>query len=347
MSDDRFAALRDLLPDWAALDEVLLGNLGVHGDFPRWQTALNRLPPPRGPTLATGSWSCAEFVGGSVEAKGPGAAAVAASILRLNAGDVVAVDGELPLGGEGLVREVLQALHPWRKGPFALFGVQVDSEWRSDMKWRRVAPFVDLVGRRVLDVGCGNGYFGWRMLAAGAELVVGIDSSVLFHMQHQAVNHFVRSRRNWVLPLRFGELPAPLAEAKFDAAFSMGVIHHQRAPRQHLERLRGCLKIGGQAVVESLVVDGAEPLRPPDRYARMRNVWVVPTPSALVDWLAAAGFADIRIVDLSATTAAEQRTTAWMRFQSLADALDSANPSLTVEGHPAPKRCVVTARNLI
>ena len=315
--DDRFAALYGLLPDWSVLDEALHRNLSAHGDFCRWQKALHRLPPSPSPTL------------------------------RLSAGDVVALDGELPLGGEALMREALQALHPWRKGPFALFGVQVDSEWRSDMKWRRLAPFVDLAGRRVLDVGCGNGYFGWRMLAAGAELVVGIDSSALFHMQHQAVNHFARSRRNWVLPLRFGDLPAKLAAARFDAAFSMGVIYHQRDPRQHLERLRSCLKAGGQAVVESLVVDGVETLHPPGRYARMGNVWAVPTPDALVEWMAAAGFGEIRIVDLSTTTAAEQRSTAWMRFQSLADALDPANPSLTIEGHPAPQRCVVTARNLI
>lgn len=317
MPDDRFANLYDLLPDWSPLDEALQRNLRVHGDFRRWQAALDRLPPP-----------------------------IAASNLRLSAGDVVAVDGDLPLGGQALVREALQALHPWRKGPFALFGVQVDAEWRSDLKWRRVAPFADLADRRVLDLGCGNGYFGWRMLAAGAELVVGIDSAVLFHMQHQAVNHFVRSRRNWVLPLRFGDLPPKLAAARFDAAFSMGVIYHQRDPRRHLERLRSCLKTGGQAVVESLVVDGAEPLRPPGRYARMRNVWVVPTPSALLGWLTAAGFGEVRIVDLSVTTAAEQRSTPWMRFQSLADALDPANPSLTVEGHPAPKRCIATARNL-
>lgn len=322
MPDDRFAALYDALPDWSALDEALLGNLRVHGHFGRWQAALNRLPQPS-----------------------PPAAAPAAGV-RLNVGDLVAVEGEMSVGGRALLREALAALHPWRKGPFALFGVRVEAEWRSDLKWRRVAPVVDLGGCRVLDVGCGNGYFGWRMLAAGAELVVGVNSSVLPHMQHQAVNHFVRSRRNWVLPLRFGDLPWKLAKKRFDAVFSMGVIYHQRAPRRHLEQLRRCLKPGGQAVLESLVVEGPAPLRPAGRYARMGNVWIIPTPSGLVDWLAQAGFREARVVDVSATTADEQRTTPWMRFQSLADALDPANPNLTIEGHPAPRRCVVAARNL-
>ena len=347
MPDDRFAALYDALPDWSALDQALLRNLRVHGDFGRWQAALNRLPQPGGAAWSSGRLPLA--AGGLAESKGRTAsedAAAPAAGVRLNVGDWVAVDGELPAGERALLREALEALHPWRKGPFSLFGVRVESEWRSGLKWRRVAPVVELGGCRVLDVGCGNGYFGWRMLAAGAELVVGVDSSVLSHMQHQAVNHFVRSRRNWVLPLRFDDLPRELAKERFDAVFSMGVIYHQRSPWRHLERLRRCLKPGGQAVLESLVVEGRGALRPPGRYARMGNVRVIPTPGGLVDWLAQAGFREVRVVDVSATTADEQRTTSWMRFQSLADALDPANPSLTIEGHPAPRRCVVAARNL-
>ena len=75
------------------------------------------------------------------------------------------------------LREVLLRLHPWRKGPLELGGVLIDTEWRSDWKWERIRPFLDLENQRVLDIGCGNGYFGWRMLAAGARLVVGVDPS--------------------------------------------------------------------------------------------------------------------------------------------------------------------------
>ena len=312
-SATKFAALYQQLPDWAALDGVLSANLRAHGDHPAWQAAVDQLP--------------------------------ACAAVRLNVGDVVALDGPLPDDAKVRLRAGLQALHPWRKGPFSLFGIEVDAEWRSHMKWRRVAPTVVLAGCRVLDIGCGNGYFGWRMLAAGAELVVGLDASALVHAQHQAINHYVQSRRNWVLPLRFEQLPPKLSEGRFDAAFSMGVLYHQRRPGQQLAQMRRCLRPGGQAVLESLVIDGAESLRPTDRYARMRNVQIVPTPSTLTAWLAKAGFKDIQIHDLSPTTTDEQRSTAWMRFQSLAEALDPTDPSRTIEGHQAPLRCVLTARN--
>ena len=36
-------------------------------------------------------------------------------------------------------RHALQALQPWRKGPFDLAGIHIDSEWRSQLKWQRIA----------------------------------------------------------------------------------------------------------------------------------------------------------------------------------------------------------------
>ncbi|MBR9800034.1 MAG: DUF1698 domain-containing protein, partial [Gammaproteobacteria bacterium] len=39
----------------------------------------------------------------------------------------------------------------------------------------------------------------------------------------------------------------------------------------------------------------------------------------------------------------EQRATDWMTYHSLSDFLDPADPSLTREGHPAPRRAVLIA----
>ena len=314
LPDSRFAALYEVLPDWAEVDAALFANLSRHGDIRRWQAALDRLP--------------------------------AARDVRADYGDAVACAGNLATEDRDGLREALQALHPWRKGPFDLFGVRIDAEWRSDLKWRRVAPAVDLAGARVLDVGCGNGYFGWRMLQAGARRVVGIDATPLFHMQHRAISHYVGDRRNFVLPVRFEQLPERLTEANFDAAFSMGVLYHQRRPGEHLRRLCRSLKAGGQLIVETLIVEGAEPLRPAGRYARMRNISEIPTPSSLLNALAAAGFEEARIIDITPTTSDEQRSTPWMRFESLGEALNPDDAGQTIEGHPAPRRCVAAARNL-
>lgn len=310
--DGRFAPLYDLLPDWAGIEDALWRNLHAHGLYGRWQTALHRLP--------------------------------SATVARPALGDLVRAQGALAAADLDLLRDCLATLHPWRKGPFDLFGIHIDAEWRSDLKWRRVAPAVALAGGAVLDVGCGNGYFGWRMLEAGAALVVGVDGNPLCHMQHQAINHYLGSRRNWVLPLRFEQLPAQLAEGRFDAAFSMGVLYHTRRPKTHLAALRRCLKPAGRLLVESLVVEAAAPLHPVGRYANMGNVHVIPTPDALVQWMQEAGLCAAEIVDLSVTTTKEQRSTPWMRHHSLADALDAKDANRTKEGHPAPKRCVVAAQ---
>jgi len=48
-------------------------------------------------------------------------------------------------------------------------------------------------------------------------------------------------------------------------------------------------------------------------------------------------------VDVTDTTIDEQRSTDWMRFNSLQDFLDPENPSRTVEGYPGPRRATVIA----
>ena len=57
------------------------------------------------------------------------------------------------------VQTDLLALHPWRKGPIQLGPTFIDTEWRSDWKWDRIASYLpSLQDTTVLDVGCGNGY---------------------------------------------------------------------------------------------------------------------------------------------------------------------------------------------
>jgi tRNA (mo5U34)-methyltransferase len=247
-------------------------------------------------------------------------------------------------GDTTALKAALLELSPWRKGPFDIAGVHIDAEWRSDLKWARLSGALEpLDGRRILDVGCGNGWYALQMRAKGARLVIGVDPTLLYVMQFLAVSRLVATSGVFVLPLRLEELPRP-AQA-FDTTFSMGVLYHQRSPLEHLRELRGTLRAGGQLLLETIVLPGDDPraATPPGRYARMKNVWLLPTLSELDTWLDRTGFRDVQVVDVSLTTSDEQRRTEWMTYESLADALDPADPARTIEGWPAPRRAVITA----
>jgi tRNA (mo5U34)-methyltransferase len=305
-------------PQWRVVEPVLARNVRAHGDATTWLAALDALP---------------ELVPSMVDV-GP--------TIRIGRADdcADAVRAEL--------RRRLLDLQPWRKGPFALFGVDVDTEWRSDWKWARVAPHVALSEKRVLDVGCGNGYYGWRMCAAGARGVVGVDPTIVYTMQFAAIAKYLAAARpefdNAVLPVRLEDLPD--GDPRFDTAFSMGVLYHRRDPHEHLARLRSHLRRDGELIVETLILAdrSAEVLVPRERYARMRNVWSVPNVDRLLGWITEVGFTDAKVVDVTATTTDEQRPTEWMRGESLAHGLDPRDPTRTIEGYPAPVRCVVVAR---
>jgi tRNA (mo5U34)-methyltransferase len=238
------------------------------------------------------------------------------------------------------LKALLMSLRPWRKGPFQVGDILIDSEWRCDLKWLRLQDRISpLTDRLVLDVGCGNGYYALRMLGAGARMVLAIDPMLLYVVQHRVIRHFMSSVPVHVLPLRLHELPEG---DPFDTVFSMGVLYHQRDPAEHLKALHRTLTEGGELVLETLVLPGSRPeSRTPERYARMRNVWQLPTMPLLMDWLERAGFADACIVDVTRSTVHEQRSTEWMPFDSLAEALDPLDPGLTVEGWPAPTRAIV------
>ena len=239
---------------------------------------------------------------------------------------------------------LLQQLRPWRKGPFDVFGIKIETEWRSDWKWDRLKNEISsLQNRHVLDVGCGNGYHCWRMLGAGAKHVIGIDPSRLFVSQFLALKHFIGAAAIDVLPLTLEQLPPTITA--FDSVFSMGVLYHRRSPFEHLQQLRGCLQPGGELTLETLVVDGDANtvLVPKGRYANMRNVWFLPSCLALETWLLRAGFENVRCIDVTKTSIEEQHATDWMNYQSLSDFLDSDDQNLTIEGLPAPKRAIFIA----
>lgn len=311
----RHLATTDLAAWCDALPQQIAAGLSEqrYGDLPRWRESLAALP------------------------------AITATHIELN-NSAVGASGAIDETQRQQLETALRGLHPWRKGPFHLFGIDIDTEWRSDWKWDRLLPHIsDLDGRTVLDVGCGSGYHCWRMRGAGAATVVGIDPTPLFICQFFALQNYVADHRVGVLPMGIEHVPDDL---RFDSIFSMGILYHRRSPFDHLLQLKSLLRPGGELVLETLLIEGGgnTVLVPSGRYARMGNVWFIPSAATLCGWMEKAGFTSVRCVDETVTSTGEQRATDWMTFHSLADFLDPDDHSKSIEGYPAPRRGIFIAR---
>ncbi|MDJ0782439.1 MAG: tRNA 5-methoxyuridine(34)/uridine 5-oxyacetic acid(34) synthase CmoB [Desulfosarcinaceae bacterium] len=242
------------------------------------------------------------------------------------------------------VQAAMKALIPWRKGPFDIFGQRLDSEWASHLKWNRLKDHIaPLAGRRILDIGSSSGYYLWRMAEAAPRLALGIEPYLIYFAQYLFLQHWIGHPQIFCLPLKLDQLPD--LPALFDTLFCMGVLYHTKEPLQMLARMRRLLAPGGELVLETLVIDAPANhcLCPPGRYAKMANVWFIPSRPTLTRWLERCGFTAVRCIDTTATTTVEQRRTRWMPFESLDDFLDPANPAQTIEGHPAPLRAMLLA----
>jgi len=286
----------------------------LHGEYKHWQKTLDALPTP---------------------AEKPS--------IDLVESVTVGELGDINQGEFKRLENLMKKFKPWRKGPYHIHGLHIDTEWRSDFKWERLKEHIsDLSGRYVLDIGCGSGYHLWRMRGAGAKFVVGIDPTQLFLMQFNAIKHFINDPQVNLLPLGIEDLPALKT---FDTVFSMGVLYHRRSPIDFLYQLKAQLVKGGELVLETLIVDGDENtvLVPGERYAKMRNVWFLPSKKAMCAWLERCGFTNVRVVNTDITALEEQRKTQWIDTESLSDFLDPNDNSKTIEGYPAPKRAIFIA----
>lgn len=285
-----------------------------HGDLEKWQVALKQVPHKKKSSYQFSD--CIEI----------GAAS------------------DLSEAEQQQLESALKQFCPWRKGPFQFYGLKVDTEWRSDWKWQRIQNHIrPLKGKKVLDVGCGNGYHLWRMHEAGASLAIGIDPSPLFWYQFQLVKDFFPEKPVFFLPLKSEQLP-PQMEA-FDSVFSMGVLYHRRSPLDHLLELKDALKPGGELILETLIIKDNKQniLFPKDRYAMMPNVFFIPGIPLLTSWLERCGFSDIKVININQTSIEEQHSTAWIESRSLESFLDPDDHSLTIEGYPAPLRASLLA----
>ena len=252
---------------------------------------------------------------------------------------------------EDQLEKLTNAIHtmiPWRKGPFDFFGIDLDAEWRSDLKWKRIENHLDnLDGKTVLDIGCNNGYYMFKMAKNNPALVLGIDPVLRCRYQFDLVQSYTNLSN-----LKFEMLGIEhvhLFDEMFDLIFNMGIIYHHKNPIAQLEDCIRALKPGGQMILETIGIPGDSEMAlfPSGRYASMKNIWFIPTLPCLINWMSKVKFIDIKIISDTLLTAQEQRVTKWCPHKSLHDFLDPSDPSKTIEGHPAPRRFAISVRKKI
>jgi len=233
------------------------------------------------------------------------------------------------------ILNIAKMLKPWRKGPFKINSVFIDSEWKSYIKWNTLIPFLDLENKDVLDVGCNNGYYMFRMLEMNPKSVTGFDPSALFNLQFEFINKFIKSEIDYKL---LGVEHIPYYEKKFDVIFCMGVLYHRKDPIDMLKELKAGLNKGGEVILDTLMIEGSEEVAlSPMRYAKMKNVYFIPTLKTLYNWCERAKFSDIEFIGKRYTTTNEQRKTEWIDGESLESFLNK-DETKTIEGYEPPLR---------
>ncbi|MDC3067274.1 tRNA 5-methoxyuridine(34)/uridine 5-oxyacetic acid(34) synthase CmoB [Pseudomonadota bacterium] len=243
------------------------------------------------------------------------------------------------------IKNLVNELIPWRKGPYNVMGVPIESEWNCSIKWDRLASKIPALENNVImDVGSGNGYFAWRMREAGAKLVVCLEPNFASFIQFHFLNQFADDPKIRFVPMSLEE--SSKSQYLFDKIFIMGTLYHTKAPFEHIKSATCFLKKGGFLILETLIFksDDCTLFVPRERYARMSNVWQIPSFLAVKSWLIALGFSNIELVSVEITTTAEQRATQHMPFKSLNDGLGQEDDKVTIESYPRPQRGIIVAQ---
>ena len=258
-------------------------------------------------------------------------------------GDAVKINiDNLSLEEAVQIEETARLMMPWRKGPFQINTLFIDSEWQSQIKYNLLEPHFNLKDKIVGDIGCNNGYYLFRMLSQNPKRLIGFDPSAIYYSQFQFINHFIKS--NIVYEL-LGVEHVEFYEYKFDTLFCLGVLYHRSDPVAMLKSLFKGLNKGGELILDTFMIDGEEEicLTPKDRYSKIPNIYFIPTVNALKNWCYRAGFGKVEVLETMVTASNEQRKTEWIETQSLEDFLDPEDETKTVEGYPAPKRVYIKA----
>jgi len=261
-------------------------------------------------------------------------------------GDTVTIGkpGDISRDELARVHSVMRTFMPWRKGPFNVFGIEIDAEWRSERKWDRLLEEMpELKDKVIADIGCNNGYYMFRSAFHKPRFVLGFEPYVQHYFTFRTLNSFA-SLAHLEIDL-LGVEHIHLFPDCFDIIFLLGIIYHRPSPIETLRDIFASLKPGGTLLIESQAIPGDQPvaLFPEQTYAKVPGSWFIPTGACLINWLKRTGFSNIRLFCSHPMSSAEQRKTDWMIFESYEDFIDKEYSTLTIEKYPAPWRVYIKA----
>ncbi|EAI3889646.1 tRNA 5-methoxyuridine(34)/uridine 5-oxyacetic acid(34) synthase CmoB [Campylobacter jejuni] len=236
---------------------------------------------------------------------------------------------------------IAKELKPWRKGPFKIDDLFIDTEWQSFIKFNILKPFMNEISQKcVADIGCNNGYYMFKMLEFNPAKLIGFDPSIKYRLQFELINALAKTPIKYEL---LGVEDLPNYGLKFDVIFCLGVIYHRSDPIKMLKDLKAGLNKNGVVFLDTMYIEDEREIAlvPNKTYSKIPNIYFVPSISALKNWCKRAGFKEFEVLATKKTDENEQRKTEWIDSFSLENFLDPKDKNLTIEGYEAPKRVYI------
>lgn len=259
--------------------------------------------------------------------------------IEFDLGDTISIDSKkITQEDKQHIFKTAELLKPWRKGPFQIFDTFINTEWQSFMKYNLLEPHFakHITNKRVVDIGCNNGYYLFKMMSLKPAKLVGFDPYTIFKMQFEFINHFLKTD---IIYEPLGVEHIPYYDEKFDTIFCLGVLYHRNEPVKMLKDLKKGLKKKGVIFLDTFIIEGEEQMALcPTTYMKIPNISFVPTLNALKNWLQKAKLENFEVLYIADQSPIEQRETKWIKGESLVDFLDPKDKTKTIEGYPAPKR---------
>ncbi len=114
-------------------------------------------------------------------------------------------------------------------------------------KYRKTFEIIDIVGKVILDVGCGSGLF-FSQVAVQAKIVVGVDISHKLLMKAKAQASGFEN----VFLVQTDADHLPFQDNLFDAVFAFTMLQNMPKPTQTLGELKQVTKINAKIIVTGL-----------------------------------------------------------------------------------------------